>query len=139
MDGGHSTERGESPQDLSFEIEFFEALSRRDPADVRVLEALAQFYTRSGRLSDGLRVDRRIVKHAPDNPIAHYNLACSLALKRRRKEAVAELRRAFECGYDDISWILRDGDLNNLQGYPPFFELLAEMDEKLGRGGPWAD
>ncbi|MGE9289419.1 MAG: hypothetical protein ACQKBT_00425, partial [Puniceicoccales bacterium] len=56
-------------EDLTFEIEFFENLSRRNPKDVRVLEVLAHYYTKCGKIADGLRVDRRIVRHDPSNPV----------------------------------------------------------------------
>tara|TARA_R100000027_G_scaffold67429_1_gene66085 strand:- start:9867 stop:10277 length:411 start_codon:yes stop_codon:yes gene_type:complete len=114
-------------EDLSFEIEFFENLSRRNPKDVRVLEVLAHYYTRSGKIGDGLRVDRRIVRHDPDNPIAHYNLACSLALKNRKDDAVASLRDAVERGYTDADWMVKDEDLKNLREFIPFLELVREV------------
>lgn len=116
-----------SEEDLSFEIGFFENLSRRNPKDVRVLEVLAHYYTRSGQIGDGLRVDRRIVRHDPENPIAHYNLACSLALKNRKEDAVASLRDAVELGYSDAEWMMKDDDLKNLREFIPFLELVREV------------
>lgn len=130
----HHSPDGEG-NDLSFEIGFFENLSRRDPKDLRVLEALAHHYTRSGQISDGLRIDRRIVRHDPENPIAHYNLACSLALKNRKKEAVETLREAVARGYADADWMLRDEDLENIRNYGPFRELLREVANESEHGG----
>lgn len=115
-------------EDFSFEIEFYENLSRRNAKDVRVLEVLAQYYTRSGRYTDGLRVDRRIVRHCPENPIAHYNLACSLALRNRKKDAVEALREAVERGYEDADWIRNDEDLQSLHDYKPFQHLISTME-----------
>ncbi|MFP4351506.1 MAG: tetratricopeptide repeat protein [Puniceicoccaceae bacterium] len=128
-------ENGSSPDDLSFEIRFFENLSRRDPKDVRVLEVLAHHYTKSGRISDGLRIDRRIVRHDPANPLAHYNLACSLALKKRKKEAVESLCVAVERGYGDIDWMLRDDDLASLREYAPFLQLVKRVVHESETGG----
>ncbi len=128
-------DRSGNPGEFSFEIDFFENLSRRDPKDVRVLEALAHLYTRTGRISDGLRVDRRIVRHDPANPVAHYNLACSLALRSRKKEAVESLRNAVDRGYADVDWILRDEDLEGLKGYPPFERLVREVANQSGESG----
>ena len=126
---------GSSPDDLSFEILFFENLSRRDPKDVRVLEVLAHHYTKNGRIADGLRIDRRIVRHDPENPLAHYNLACSLALKKRKKEAVESLRDAVERGYGDIDWMLRDDDLASLREYTPFLQLVKRVAHESETGG----
>ncbi|MBC2601946.1 tetratricopeptide repeat protein [Puniceicoccus vermicola] len=114
-------------EDLTFEIEFFENLSRRNPKDVRVLEVLAHYYTKSGKIADGLRVDRRIVRHDPENPVAHYNLACSLALKNRKTEAVESLRDAIARGYNDVAWLMHDDDLESLREFIPFQELIREV------------
>jgi predicted Zn-dependent protease len=126
---------GTKEKDLTFEIEFFENLSRRNPKDVRVLEVLAHYYTKSGKVADGLRVDRRIVRHDPENPVAHYNLACSLALKNRKKEAVESLRDAVDRGYDDVEWMMRDEDLLNLREFSPFLELVREVANESPNGG----
>lgn len=122
-------------EDLGFEIEFFENLSRRNPKDIRVLEVLAHYYTKAGQIGDGLRVDRRIVRHNPENPVAHYNLACSLALKNRKKEAVESLREAIERGYTDVEWMHQDEDLENLREFRPFLELIREVENESDRGG----
>ena len=44
---------------------------------------LGGLYTKQGRIADGLKMDRKLVRLRPDNATAHYNLACSLALSRR--------------------------------------------------------
>jgi len=118
--------------DYAFEIGFFENLSRRNPKDVRVLEPLAHYYTKSGKIADGLRVDRRIVRHDPENPLAHYNLACSLALKDRKKEAVESLREAVALGYADIAWMMQDEDLENLREFIPFLKFMREVANEFG-------
>jgi len=118
----------DSPENYSFEINFYESLAKRNGKDVRVLEILAQFYTRSGRYTDGLRVDRRIVRHCPENPVAHYNLACSLARRNRKKDAVESLRDAVEKGYRDTDWMKSDEDLESLHDYQPFQSLVKEVE-----------
>ncbi|MEM0965773.1 MAG: hypothetical protein AAGJ81_06470 [Verrucomicrobiota bacterium] len=121
-------------KDYSFEVGFFEDLSRRNSKDLRVLEVLAHYYTKSGRVGEGLRVDRRIVRQDPDNPVAHYNLACSLALRNRKKEAVESLENAIKRGYRDISWMLNDEDLKNLREYRPFVVLIERVRKHLEGG-----
>ena len=74
--------------DPAFEIGFFESVLRRDPNYSEVIEILGGLYTKMGRISDGLRMDRRLVRLQPGNHTAHYNLACSLALCRRKAEAL---------------------------------------------------
>ena len=65
--------------DPQFEIEFFEAIHRRCPDYVDVVGRLGALYTKVGRIADGLKMDRKLVKREPDNATAHYNLACFLA------------------------------------------------------------
>src|SRR6266850_3504518 len=99
------------PHDPAFEIEFFEAVLRRNPGYAGVIEILGGLYTRQGRIADGLKMDRRLVKLQPANATAHYNLACSLALSKRQSDALRELRRAVKLGYRDFDWMQQDPDL----------------------------
>ena len=92
-------------RDAAFEIAFFESVLRRDPASTDVVELLGGLYTRVGRIADGLKMDRRLVKLQPANATAHYNLACSLALTRRRVAALRSLREAVNLGYRDPATI----------------------------------
>ena len=66
--------------DYEFDVRFFESVLRHNRSDAEVIEILGSLYTRLGRIADGLKMDRRLVKLQPDNATAHYNLACSLAL-----------------------------------------------------------
>jgi tetratricopeptide (TPR) repeat protein len=119
--------------DTEFEIAFFESVLRRNPSYGDVIEILGGLYTRHGRIADGLRMDRRMVRLEPDNSTAHYNLACSLALCRRRADALRSLRRAVDLGYKDAAWMLKDEDLRELRDDPEFTRLVAEVK---GRAGP---
>ncbi|MGB0259472.1 MAG: tetratricopeptide repeat protein [Coraliomargarita sp.] len=110
-----------------FEIGFFEDLHKRMPKDVRTASMLAHYYTDAGRIDDGLRIDRKIVRLTPEDPTAHYNLACSLALKDRKADAVKMLRKALELGYDDFKWLCNDPDLKSLAEYSGFLELRREL------------
>ena len=58
-------------RDAAFEIAFFESVLRRDPASTDVVELLGGLYTRVGRIADGLKMDRRLVKLQPANATAH--------------------------------------------------------------------
>src|SRR3954468_14109424 len=101
--------------DPEFEINFFESVLRRNPAYASVVEILGGLYTRQGRIADGLKMDRRLVKLQPRNATAHYNLACSLALSKRRTAALQELRQAVALGYSDFDWMQQDPDLEALK------------------------
>ena len=114
--------------DHQFEVQFFEDVLGRDPNDVSVVELLANLYTRVGRIDDGLRMDRKLVRLRSASPVAHYNLACSLSLKNRKAEAIRSLRTAIQKGYRDWDWLMKDADLGNLRDDPRFRELLEEFE-----------
>jgi Flp pilus assembly protein TadD len=109
--------------DNEFQIKFYEGVLRRNPTDREVIELLGGLYTKEGRIDEGLRMDRKLVRLAPNNPTAHYNLACSLALKRRKADAVRALRRAVEAGYRDLDWLREDPDLAALRDSAAFQEI----------------
>ena len=113
--------------DPAFEIGFFESVLRREPAYVDVVEILGGLYTKQGRIADGLKMDRKLVKLQPRNETALYNLACSLALSRRKADALRALRRAVQCGYRDFEWMQQDPDLDGLKQHPEFVTLLAQL------------
>ena len=64
-------------RDLDIEIQFLEGVVRRDRRYVEALQLLGDDYTRRGRFKDGLQVDRRLARLCPEDPLVHYNLACS--------------------------------------------------------------
>lgn len=118
--------RSTKPDPL-FEIEFYEAVHRRCPAYTEVVGLLGGLYTKVGRIADGLKMDRKLVRLEPDNATAHYNLACSLALCKKRPAALQSLRKAVSLGYDDVDWMLQDPDLEILKADPEFQTLLGQL------------
>ncbi len=117
-------------EDPAFEIGFYESILRRDPRYSDVIEILGGLYTKVGRIADGLRMDRRLVKLEPQNATAHYNLACSLALSKRRADALRSLRQAVSLGYEDYDWMSQDPDLDGLKNAPEFKHLLKKLQPK---------
>jgi tetratricopeptide (TPR) repeat protein len=113
--------------DPEFDIRFFESVLRRIPDYADVVEILGGLYTRQGRIADGLKMDRRLVRLQPANATAHYNLACSLALCRRKKDALHALRKAVKLGYRDFDWMQQDPDLEVLKRRPEFQQLLEQL------------
>lgn len=111
-------------EDPEWEIGFFESVLKRDPGYVDVVAILGGLYTKTGRIAEGLRMDRRMVKLQPHDATAHYNLACSLALSDRRADALRALERAIELGYADYDWMENDPDLGCLHDYPEFRDLV---------------
>ena len=115
------------PTDHAFEMTFFESVLRRAPDYTEVVEILGGLYTKHGRIADGLRMDRKLVRLLPGNATAHYNLACSLALLKRKPDALRALNRAVELGYKDFDWMAQDPDLEGLKEHPEFVALLDQL------------
>lgn len=110
---------------LDFEIDFFERLLARRPDAIEVLRVLAELVSRKGHLPRAVELDRRIVDLLPDDFLARYNLACSLARAGRADEAIDSLSRAILLGYDDIAHMEADPDLESLRHHPDFQALLG--------------
>jgi Flp pilus assembly protein TadD len=120
--------------DPTFEINFYEAVHRRCPRYTEVIELLGGLYTKTGRIADGLKMDRKLVRLQPDNATARYNLACSLALSDRPVDALAALREAVALGYADYEWMRQDPDLKAIAHDPAFLELMNEVKAVARRG-----
>ena len=116
--------------DQEFEMTFFESVLKRSPDYTEIIEILGGLYTKHGRISDGLKMDRKLVRYLPENATAHYNLACSLALSKRKADALKSLRRAIELGYQDIEWLMQDSDLTALKEHPDFDAVIAPIASK---------
>lgn len=121
--------------DPAFEITFFESVHRRCPRYAEVIELLGGLYTKTGRIADGLRMDRKLVKLQPDNATARYNLACSFALSNRPLEAIEALQVAVKLGYADYEWMRQDPDLASLRPDPEYQSILAQVKAIAGKAG----
>lgn len=117
-------------EDHSFEIDFFEGVHRRNPTDPDVVEILGSLYSDLGQVDNSLRMDSCLVDLQPTNANAHYNLACSLALKHRFDEALQSLRQAVNLGYTDIKWLLDDPDFSQLREHPAFLAIVTDLENK---------
>lgn len=120
--------RGPDQGQLDFELAFFSGLLERTPDYVDVLRILGNLLALKGRFAEGLRIDQRLVRLRPDDPLAHYNLACSYALMNRADQSLHTLRRAVELGYRDFRYIREDHDLESIRHDPRFHALLTEFE-----------
>jgi tetratricopeptide (TPR) repeat protein len=114
-------------RDLDTKIEFIEGLVRRDPDYVDALQILGDHYTQRGRITEGLKVDERLARLEPQNPLVFYNLACSYSLADEIDRAAAALEKALSLGYRDFAWLVKDPDLKKLRAQPAFDELKAKI------------
>ena len=121
-------------EDLQFEIQFFEGIAKRDPSYIEALQILGDAYTKTGQWEKGLRVDKRLARLCPDNPLVFYNLACSYSLMSRIDQAFGALRRAVKLGYSDARWLNKDPDLENLRHDTRFDDIRKNLAKKRREG-----
>ncbi|MFN7814380.1 MAG: TPR end-of-group domain-containing protein [Planctomycetia bacterium] len=110
---------------LDFDIDFFERLLARKADSVEVLRILAELVSKRGLVNRAVALDRRLVELLPDDFLARYNLACSLARAGQSDEAIDSLSRAILLGYDDLAHMESDPDLESLKSHPDFQALLG--------------
>jgi tetratricopeptide (TPR) repeat protein len=100
-------------------------VERRD--NIPAMFELGTVLTRLQRFEEGLEIDRRLVRIQPEQPVLRYNLACSLALLDCADEAIEELAKAIDLGYDDAEHMLQDSDLASLRRDSRFQELVDRI------------
>jgi len=111
---------------LEFDIDFFERLLARKQDSIEVLRVLAELVSKQGLLERAVELDLKLVGLLPDDFLARYNLACSLARAGRPDEAIDSLSRAILLGYDDLAHMESDPDLESLRDHPDYRALLGE-------------
>jgi tetratricopeptide (TPR) repeat protein len=116
-------------RELDVKISFMEGITRRDPGYVEALQILGDHYTQRGRFEYSLKVDKKLSKLEPDNPLVFYNLACSYSLNGKYDAAVSALDQALVKGYRDFKWLARDPDLRKLRKHPGY----RDIEEKIRR------
>ena len=91
------------------------------------LQILGDHYTQRGRIIEGLKVDERLARLEPKNPLVFYNLACSYSLSGEVEHAASALEKALELGYRDFDWLAKDPDLKTLRTHASFDDLKAKI------------
>ena len=97
--------------DPTFEIGFYEAVLRHDRSYDEVIEILGGLYTKTGRIADGLKMDRRLVRLQPDNATARYNLRLQPGpVPPEAGRPAGAPGEAVQIGYRDFKWMAEDPD-----------------------------
>ncbi len=120
-------------RNLDLEISFLEGIVQRDPSYIEALQILGDDYTRRGRFNEGLKIDESLTRLRPDEPLVHYNLACSYSLTGQFALAVEALEAAIKLGYADFQHMAKDPDLKKLRADPSYEKILARVRERQGK------
>ena len=113
---------------LEFEVKFFDAILSRNENHVDTLRQQVELLSRLGRHQRALELDRRLVRLAPEDVVARYNLACSLSMVGEVDAAVDALDAALRLGYSDWAHLESDADLDAVRQHRGFDALLAKYD-----------
>jgi tetratricopeptide (TPR) repeat protein len=117
-----------------FEIGLCEKVLVTTPSHLEALEIVGHAYTHAGKHEQALAVDLKLAALLPNEPIAHYNLACSLSNVGKVAESVESLETAVALGFTDVGLMSRDPDLSNVRGNEKFKELLERIRSRRRRG-----
>ena len=116
-----------SKNSTKVEINFLRQLEKRLPNDIELLQVLADLYTKNNLIKEGLEIDLHLSRLDPEDSVIWYNLACSYALNKKINEAFESLFKAINLGYNDLSHIKKDQDLNNLRHDSRYEEVLKRI------------
>ena len=124
-----------SRRDLDTRIEFMEGLVRRDPDYVDALQLLGDHYTQRGRYAEGLKVDERLSRLEPRDPLVFYNLACSYSLTgaiRPRRVCVAKSHSTWLPRFQLAGQRPRPSQLRQQPIYRDIQDKIRRMKVKVG-------
>jgi len=123
-----AAKRPSGTSQIDFDLGFYDSILQREPNYIDVLRCQAELLSRKGLHARAVEADRRLVKLCPDSSLVRYNFACSLAGSGKPHDAIAQLSKAVELGYDDLEHLLADPDLDSLRDLPEYHALLRGFD-----------
>jgi tetratricopeptide (TPR) repeat protein len=125
--GSRPVIQGARQAQVDFEIEFFDRILEQNADYVDVLRVQANNLSARGLYMRGLAADRRIVQLRPNDPNAHYNLACSYSLLQMNNPGIDALQCSLKLGYNDFEHLMSDPDLESLRKDTRFVRILGRF------------
>lgn len=110
-----------------FTVWFFEGILERHPNYIDCLMYLGNAYTAQRLYEKGLVVDQKLCRLKPEDPLVHYNFACSYALMKNVNASFEALERAIVLGYKDIYHLENDKDLAHLRNDDRYQKLVKKI------------
>jgi hypothetical protein len=110
-----------------------EELTPREKA-VRFTQLYQQMFLafRDGKYAEAEKQLQEMLALQPNSGDTYYNIACARARLGKMEQAMADLKRAVELGWDDADHARQDADLEKLRAENSFTDLLAKMAEAVG-------
>ncbi|MHC4267940.1 MAG: tetratricopeptide repeat protein [Planctomycetota bacterium] len=119
--------------DDQFTIWFLEGILETYPSYVECLMLLGNACTNNGMYKKGLKVDLKLARLRPNEPLVHYNLACSYSLLGIRNQALESLSKAIDLGYADLHHLENDSDLDDLRDEDDYLILIDKLKKSSTR------
>jgi len=101
-----------------------------DSASLRI--QIGNGFLEEGQYERALKEYRRALRIEPKNEVAWYNVACTYARMKKIELAIEALETAVASGYDDVEWMKRDADLDNIRAHPGYRALVERMEAAAG-------
>lgn len=98
-----------------------------DPGNARALYMGAANFATMGNRSKALEWAGMALQSGADEPMVHYNAACTFAVLGEHARAIDLLEQAVRLGWGDRAWMENDSDLASLRAIPRFQELLGRL------------
>jgi tetratricopeptide (TPR) repeat protein len=80
-----------------------------------------------GRPEEALKAYEKAIEINPDYHLTWYNLACFYSLKKDKDKALKYLQKAIENGYNDLSHIKKDNDLDFIKNETEFKKIIDKL------------
>ena len=106
-------------------IDWFSKLIALEPDNMPGLLAVAWCHKRSGDLASSIVAMEQAIECEPNNAIAHYNLACYLALDVQVQPCVVQLTEALKLEPQFRVYIADETDFDPVRDHPDFQSLVS--------------
>ncbi len=106
-------------------IGWFESVIELEPDNLHALLAIAWCHKRTHNFRASIHAMEQAIACEPDNAIAHYNLACYLALDGQMQRCVGRLAKALQLEPQFRIYIVDEADFDPVRDHPDFQSLVS--------------
>ena len=106
-------------------IDWFNELIKIEPDNMHALLAVAWCHKRTDALASSITAMKQAIDCEPDNAIAHYNLACYLALDGQVQPCVNRLADALKLEPQFRVYVNDESDFDPVRDHPDFQSLVS--------------
>ncbi|MCX7704297.1 MAG: PDZ domain-containing protein [Planctomycetota bacterium] len=110
------------------EVEFPPQTENLGAEEIQALHQNVHQLFEKKKYREAIEVLQKILRSAPTDQVAWYNLACAYSLLNDKKKAVEALLLAVKAGYTDFMHMENDSDLDNIRKTKEYEQLLKERD-----------